>query len=288
MTRVIEPHLQGHSGTRTRAVPFVKWAGGKRRLVNVILGAAPARFERYLEPFVGGGSVALALGHSVMLLNDANDELINAYGVVRDALPGLLDRLDVYQASHSDAHFYAVRALDPLALSPVERAARFIYLNKTCFNGLWRVNRFGAFNTPLGRYERPVLYDRGRIVATSAVLRGARLYTGDYHAFLVAHARAGDFIYLDPPYVPASPSADFKRYTREQFREADQVALASLYDELVARGAYPVLSNADTPLARHLYRHYRIQSIEAARVINHQGTGRGPVEELLVTPGTPA
>jgi DNA adenine methylase len=270
--------------TPPRALPFVKWAGGKRRLVGAILAAAPPAFERYLEPFVGGGAVALALGHRPMLLNDANAELIDAYRAVRDDLPALLDRLDAYAAAHSEARFYAVRALDPAALPPMERAARFIYLNKTCFNGLWRVNRHGAFNTPSGRYARPVLYDRERLAAAGRVLQGATLAAGDYRAFLDRHARAGDFIYLDPPYAPAGRYADFKRYTPEQFRDADQAALADVYADLIRRGAYPVLSNADTPLARRLYADHMIREVQAARRINHDGAGRGSAPEILVLP----
>lgn len=269
----------------TAAVPFVKWAGGKRRLLDSILAVAPATFERYLEPFVGGGAVALALGHRPTLLNDANPDLIAAYLTVRDRVEVLMIRLDALRAAHNEEQFYAVRALDPGRLSPLERAARLIYLNKTCFNGLWRVNRSGQFNTPSGGYVDPPLFDRGQFLAVSRVLQGSVIECGDYATFLDRHARAGDFVYLDPPYIPAGVYSDFKRYTKEQFRGADQMQLAEIYNELIRRGAYPVLSNSDTPEARALYRQHRLQVVHTARVINHQADGRGPVAEILVAPG---
>lgn len=140
-----------------KADPFLKWAGGKRKLLGAILGAAPTSFKRYLEPFFGGGAVALALGYQPMLLNDSNDELMNTYCVVRDALDALLPLFDEHQRMHSEAYFYAVRAQAPSTLGPCKRAARFIYLNKTCFNGLYRVNKRGEFNVPFGRYTNPIL-----------------------------------------------------------------------------------------------------------------------------------
>lgn len=272
-----------------RALPFVKWAGGKRWLVPTLVELRLARFERYLEPFLGGGAVALALGHPRMLLTDANPDLMAAFTAVRDALPALLTRLDAYRADHAVTHYLAIRALDPATLSPIERAARLIYLNKTCFNGLWRVNRQGQFNTPPGDVRDPALYDRDQIARASAVLQGAHLATEDYAVFLDRAAQAGDFIYLDPPYVPISAYADFKRYTKEQFRQADHLRLADLYHELIRRGAYPVLSNADTDLTRRLYRHHHLQIVQARRTINQRGDRRGPVAELLVIPhGGPA
>jgi DNA adenine methylase len=269
------------------AQPFVKWAGGKRRLVAAILAESPPQFGRVLEPFVGGGAVALALGgQQPLLLNDANAELMDAYRAVRDALPALIARLDAFAAGHSAEQFYRVRALAPAGLPSLERAARFIYLNKTCYNGLWRVNRHGHFNTPLGRYVRPRLYDPAGIAAASAALAGAVLETGDYRAFLDRHARAGDLIYLDPPYLPAGGYADFRRYTDRQFLDADHIALADVFDQLIAHGAYPLLTNADTPLARRLFARHRIVPLSAARSINHDGRGRGAAPEILVTPVT--
>lgn len=267
-----------------KAVPFLKWAGGKRKLVDIIIAAALPSFKRYLEPFVGGGAVALALGYQPMLLNDSNTELMNTYRVVCDDLENLLALLDEHQKMHSETYFYAVRAQNPTALSPCEQAARFIYLNKTCFNGLYRVNKYGQFNVPYGRYTNPILYDRDTIFAASQVLRGAALYAEDYCTFLKEHAQSGDFIYLDPPYMPISQFSDFKRYTKEQFREDDQRKLAQVYNDLIELGAYPILSNSCSEFTLSLYAQHDIQIVQANRNINHEGTGRDPIPEILVKP----
>lgn len=266
------------------ARPFVKWAGGKRRLVASLMSLAPMAYERYLEPFLGGGAVALALGHRSMMLNDSNSELIDAYRAVRDNLAALLERLDLHQAAHDREHFYAVRALEPADLTPLDRAARLIYLNKTCFNGLWRVNRAGRFNTPIGRVDRPALYDRETMLAASTVLQHASLAHQDYALWLDHQARPGDFIYLDPPYDPAGGFADFKRYTAQPFGVAAHTRLADLFHELIRRGATPVLSNADTELVRRLYRDHSIQVIAVPRAISGRSDRRGLVRELLITP----
>jgi DNA adenine methylase len=267
-----------------KAVPFVKWAGGKRRLLDTIVSIAPRTFERYLEPFVGGGAIALALGHHTMLLNDANTELMNAYRIVSSHLDGLLCLLDEHRKRHSAEYFYAIRVQNPTTLEPVEQAARFIYLNKTCFNGLYRVNKDGEFNVPFGRYKNPVLYDLKEIRTASHVLQQAELFAEDYQSFLRQHARSGDFIYLDPPYIPISQYSDFKRYTKEQFREDDQRVLALVYNELVESGAYPILSNSYCELTLSLYAQHHIQVVYANRNINHEGTGRNSIPEILVTP----
>lgn len=274
-----QPDAQG-----AHAVPFLKWAGGKRKLLGAILSAAPPTFQRYVEPFLGGGAVALALGHPTMLLNDANAELMEVFRVVRDELDALLPLLDAHRVRHTEAYYYEVRAQDPAGLSPVARAARFIYLNKTCFNGLYRVNRFGQFNVPFGRYTNPILYDQDSITTASQVLQAAELSAEDYATFLARVARPGDFIYLDPPYVPISVYSDFKRYTKDQFREADQVRLAQVYDDLVTLGAYPVLSNSYSDMALELYAPHHIEIVYVGRSINHDGAGRAPVKEILVSP----
>ena len=267
-----------------KASPFVKWAGGKRKLLNHIFSAAPASFSRYLEPFLGGGAVALALGYPKMLINDANVELINAYRIVRDNLDALISVLDEHQRRHSEEYYYLVRTQDPATLHPIEQAARFIYLNKTCFNGLYRVNKQGQFNVPFGKYKNPILYNREDIQVASQVLQGAELFAQDYQTFLKQQAQPGDFIYLDPPYVPISQFSDFKRYTKEQFRENDQRILAQVYNELVELGAYPVLSNSYSELTLDLYEQHQILVVYASRNINHEGAGRVPIPEILVKP----
>ncbi len=276
--------VEGRLSIVPKAAPFLKWAGGKRKLVDIIFATAPRSFQRYLEPFVGGGAVALALGYYPTLLNDSNTELMNTYSIVRDDLENLLALLDEHQKKHSETYFYALRAKSPNTLSPCEQAARFIYLNKTCFNGLYRVNKYGQFNVPSGRYRNPILYDKDTIFAAAKVLRGAALYAEDYQTFLTEHAQSGDFIYLDPPYMPIGQFSDFKRYTKEQFREDDQHRLAQVYNDLLALGAYPVLSNSYSEFTLSLYAQHDIQIVYASRSINHDGTGREPIPEILVKP----
>jgi DNA adenine methylase len=278
--------LEGLASSRAvpPAAPFLKWAGGKRRLLGQIARLAPARYERYLEPFLGGGAVALALARDPMLLNDANHELIEAYEVVRDDVEGLCDLLDELQARHCAEEFYRVRSLCPDRMGRTEQAARFIYLNKTAYNGLYRVNRSGRFNVPLGRYRDPVLYDRRNLLAVSQVIRRALLSADDYADFLARNVRAGDFVYLDPPYHPVGRYSDFKRYTRHQFREQDQRRLAEAFDDIIARGAHPVLSNSNCAFTRALYARHRIMVVEAPRAISSDGSGRQPITEILVTP----
>lgn len=283
-TAVLDRSIDGQSSFVAGVLPFVKWAGGKRRLLPEILEAAPSSFSRYLEPFLGGGAVALTVQGCPMLLNDSNEELITAYRMVRECLGELCILLDSHRSAHSEDYFYQVRQQNVINLSPIETAARFIYLNKTAFNGLYRVNRNDQFNVPHGRYKNPVLYDRTNLVAVSRVLQKADLSKLDFREFLIKNARPGDFIYLDPVYHPVSKFSDFKRYTPIQFRDEDQIALASLYDELAKLGAYPVLSNSYCEFTLNLYAAHNIRVVEATRNINHDGKGRGRISEILVTP----
>ena len=217
-----------------------------------------------------------------MLLNDANPELISAYIAVRDNVDLLINLLDQHMGLHSEEYYYGLRKQDASLLSPVEQAARLIYLNKTCYNGLYRVNRLGQFNVPYGRYKNPVLYDEEKIRAASQVLQGATLSSEDYSIFLDEHAKVGDFIYLDPPYMPVGQYSDFKRYTKEQFKIEEQKNLAELYTKLIQRGCYPILSNSYS--ARELYTEYEVLELKAARNINKDGNGRGQITEILVIP----
>jgi DNA adenine methylase len=269
-------------GLSVVASPFVKWVGGKRRLLPHIMAVAPKKFKRYLEPFTGGGAVALALGHPIMLLNDANPELMNTYHIVKTDVDSLIGLLDQHTENHSEEYYYQMRDINAPTLSPLEQAARLIYLNKTCFNGLYRVNRQGHFNVPYGKHENPVLYNEERLRTASKALQGATLSTCHYADFLRENAQAGDFIYLDPPYVPVGKFSDFKRYTKEQFREKDQEELASLYTELIERGCHPILSNSWT--ASELYSDHEIVEVYANRNINKDADGRSAVKEILVVP----
>lgn len=266
--------------------PFIKWVGGKRWLAPRISEALPEVIGRYLEPFVGGGAVALHLSEKAgaLFLNDANSELIDTYIAVRDHREELVESLESLAALHTRDHYYDVRARGTACLTLIERAARLIYLNKTCFNGLYRVNRRGEFNVPIGTETAPALYDAANLRSVSQILKRCTLSCQDYVAFLRNTAVEGDVIYLDPPYAPVSQYSDFKRYTKEQFQERDQVELAHLYSELVERGAYPILSNSWCDLTRDLYKNHIIEIVYANRAINKNGDGRGAVPEILVLP----
>ncbi|MEI8083189.1 MAG: Dam family site-specific DNA-(adenine-N6)-methyltransferase, partial [Actinomycetes bacterium] len=236
-------------------------------------------FDHYHEPFMGGAALLLRLSPERATLSDSNAELVNCYRVVRDDVETLIEHLAIHQ-NESD-YFYETRAADPMRLTDVGRASRFIYLNRTCFNGLYRVNRQGRFNTPFGRYSNPRICDAVNLRLVSAALRSVELLEADYFDAL-ALAESGDFAYLDPPYMPVSKFSDFKRYTKEQFGEAEHVRLAEVFRELDARGCKVMLSNSDTPLVHELYRGYTIEVVRARRLINKNPEGRGLVNELVI------
>jgi DNA adenine methylase len=268
------------------AVPLVKWAGGKRSVLSQLRPFIPARFGTFYEPFFGGGAFFLALAPDKAVVGDANCELVDMYRAVRDDAAGVMAALDRLQPHAGEAdYYYAVRSQDPAALSPVERAARFIYLNKTCYNGLYRVNRAGKFNVPFGRYATaPRLYDPGNLALVSEVLRHADVRCDDFEAIL-ADAGEGDFAYLDPPYVPLSRTANFTKYTSGDFGEAEQRRLAAVIHRLTGKGCRVLLSNSDAPLVRRLYPQpqYSIDTVLAPRNINSDAAGRVRIAELAIT-----
>jgi DNA adenine methylase len=214
--------------------PFVKWAGGKTALLPTLRRFIPSWYGKYFEPFVGGGAFFFDLEPDTAVLSDSNEELIRCYKIVRDKPAALLRALSALEVSETD--FYDIRGTDPAHLPSVDRAARFIYLNKTCFNGLYRVNRAGQFNTPFGHYKRATLAEDSKLKAASRALKTAKLVCGDYADLLLNDAVAGDFVYFDPPYHPVSEYSDFKRYTKTQFRHADHVRLAEAIPAESARG----------------------------------------------------
>ena len=261
------------------SAPFLKWAGGKRSLLATLTPLMPAEYGGYYEPFVGGGAVFFALQPRRAFLNDANEELINCYAAVRDRVDDLLAALAGH--ANTEAHYQRVRAQQPADLDEVARAARLIFLNRTCFNGLYRVNRRGEFNTPYGHYRNPTLVPERLLRDASVALQGTTLTATGYRE-ATATAGAGDLVYLDPPYVPAGGFADFRRYHREQFREDDHEELARLFKELDARGCHVRLSNAHTPFVLDLYADWTIHEVTARRAINSNGSRRGPVREVIV------
>lgn len=264
---------------RARAYPFLKWAGGKRALVPEIARLAPASFEEYWEPFVGGGAVFFALDSRIRKarLSDVNAELILTYHMVKRETDALVRRLKVHSAKHAlDQYYYRVRAQHSHK-EEVEVAARFIYLNKTCFNGLYRVNSAGLFNVPMGRYKNPTICDEANLRAASSVLRKARFRFGDFAKIAPA---AGDFIYCDPPYDGA-----FAAYDAGGFGEDDQRRLRDTVEKWRATGAMVMISNSDTPLIRNLYKakQFKLHKVKAPRNINCKSNGRAPAAELIIT-----
>ena len=242
----------------------------------------PKEYRTYFEPFLGGGAVFFHLRPKRAVLSDLNPDLINAFTVVRDDPEGLMAALNEHLGRRTEeSYFYEVRAQDRSSLSPVDRAVRTIFLNKTCFNGLYRVNSEGKFNVPWGGYKNPTLYDRENILAASALLRGKKVVLANYRN-VCARAKLGDFVYLDPPYHPLSETSRFTSYTKEDFGNRDQRQLAETYRRLDKRGVLVMLSNSATPLIRSLYSEFRSETLKAKRAINSKGTGRGAIDELLV------
>lgn len=265
------------NSTATSLRAFVKWAGGKQALCTDISSRFP-EFDRYYEPFLGGGSVFFALEAQEAVLADANGWLIDTYCAIRDDWAAVCDELDRFKNTKTE--FQRIRAIRPESLSLIQRAAQFIYLNKTCFRGLFRVNRSGQFNVPYGAYDRRY-YERENLEAVSMRLQSATLMHCDFE-FALSGVGASDFIYLDPPYYKVGGYSDFNRYTASQFRAADHIRLAAVCRELDARGVRWALSNSDTPFVRELYAGFRVSEIESRREINLNARSRNIIE-LIIT-----
>ena len=267
--------------TRIAAAPFLKWAGGKTQLIPQMAPffPPPDSYKRYFEPFLGGGAVFFHLQPPNAYLSDLNEELINAFRVVRDCVGELIESLK--KRRNEATYYYQIRALSPRALSSVERASRFIYLNKTCYNGLYRTNRKGQFNVPFGRYKNPRIVNEQTLRAASLALQGVHLWVSDF-ATALAKVGEGDFVYLDPPYDPVSATASFTSYTPSDFDREDQRRLSEIYRILDQRGALLMLSNSATPFIRELYKGYNLIEVQARRAISSRGDRRGPITELLI------
>jgi DNA adenine methylase len=264
-----------------RVRPFLKWADGKTRLLAALRQSLPTKpFNRYFEPFVGGGAFFFDLAPREAILGDSNPELINCYSVVRERPGELLDALSRLRVSESE--FYRLRAMVPEELPAVSRAARLVYLNKTCYNGLYRVNKQGRFNTPYGQHSNVRLIDDANLMAASKLLRRAELSNEDYRT-VVEGARKGDFVYLDPPYVPIGKFSDFKRYTKNQFCEADHEQLAKVFCDLSSKGCFVLLSNSFNQKTARMYSKFLQRTVQMPRFVNCKGSGRGHVDELLIS-----
>lgn len=238
--------------------PFLKWAGGKTQMISDILKFAPTNFNKYIEPFIGGGAVYFNLNHPKSIISDSNEELIITYRQVKENVEEVIEILENY--TNSEDFFYKTRALDVYKLSHTERAARLIYLNKTCFNGLFRVNKKGEFNVPFGKRSGPFL-NKENLIGASLYLQDTDIYHSDYKDILQKYAQKGDFIFLDPPYQPVGKFSDFKRYTKEFFYENDQIELAQIFKELTNKGCYVMLTNSDHPMILDLYKESLFEAI---------------------------
>ncbi len=278
------------TNAKHHAKPFVKWAGGKRALLEILCASLPQNFNAYFEPFLGGGALFFELANKGLLqgkkvyLNNKNAELINAYLAIQKEPQKLLNELNLMQKAHSKEHFYSIRALDRevnfSALNPIFRAARFIYLNKTCFNGLCRYNAKGQFNTPFGAYKNPKIYDEALILNAHYALQDVVILNEDFE-FVRNLAKKGDFVYFDPPYFPLNSTSNFTNYT-QNFLENEQIRLYALFCDLNSRGVKLLQSNSSTDFIKNLYKNFQIQAIQAKRAINCKGDKRGSVSELIL------
>lgn len=260
--------------------PVLKWAGGKSQLLGEIIPRMPESYTNYIEPFFGSGAVYFAVAPNQAIIADSNPELINLYKVIASDVEGLINLLSTYE--NTEEQFYNVRAVDWKDMEPLAAAARTIYLNKTCFNGLYRVNKKGLFNTPYAHNKRTVFCDSTEIRKASAILKNAEIICGDFHDVLLDRAEEGTFVFLDPPYVPISKYADFKRYTKEQFGEDDQRKLAEDVKVLHGRGCKVMLTNSNHPLVHELYKDYKIEIFQTRRMINKNANNRTG-EDVIVT-----
>lgn len=274
--------------------PFVKWVGGKRQLLTSIRPLLPISIKRYYEPFLGGGAVLFGIQPTVSVVNDFNAELINCYLVVKNSPEELLAACSPLLHPNTSEHFYEVREQDRnpkfSLMPPVERAARLLYLNKTCFNGLFRVNSQGQFNVPFGSYKNPVIAEPSVIRAVSRYLNSSQVEfrNRDFEA-AVLDAGQDDFVYFDPPYDPVSDTSSFTGYSLDGFSRNEQTRLKEVCDDLTQRGVKVLLSNSDTPFIRELYsgEKYKIQTVQARRSVNSDPAGRGKIDEVFVLNYTP-
>lgn len=265
--------------------PFLKWAGGKRQLLQELRKYIPKKYNFYYEPFIGAGSVLFDLQPKKAVINDINMELVNVYNVVKHDVERLIE--DLQKHENNKDYFYAIRDLDrqPLYkdLSPIERASRVIYLNKTCFNGLFRVNGQGQFNVPFGKYKNPQIINEIVIRAVHNYLHtnDVTILNQDFE-MVVKMATKGDFLYFDPPYDPVSDTSSFTGYHIDRFNKNDQIRLRDTFVELDKRGCKVLLSNSATHFIKDIYSDFHIEIVSAARNINAVASKRGKIEEVLV------
>ncbi len=263
--------------------PIVKWVGGKRQLMFELLKNMPKSYNRYFEPFIGGGALFFELQPNNAYISDTNEELVNLYSVVRDNVYELIEDLSKHEVSKE--YFLEIRNIDRTIeyqdLSNIRRASRFIYLNRTCFNGLYRVNSQGQFNVPFGNYKKPRIVDENNLLNCSVLLQRTEIKCADFSEILTK-AKKGDFVYFDPPYVPLNETSNFTSYTKDGFNIDMQFKLREVCDELDSIGVMFMLSNSDTKFVNELYANYEIKRVFASRAVNANANGRGKITEILV------
>ena len=270
--------------------PFVKWAGGKTQLLDRIHELMPKEYNHYYEPFIGGGALLFSVAPKDFTINDFNSELIQAYKCFTsdEDFKKLVERLNYHQEHHSEEHYYEAREMDKdpnfLKLPIYERAARMIYLNKSCFNGLYRVNSKGFFNVPSGKKKKVICYEEENLEEIRRFFSTAKfeILNGDFQE-AVKNVRKGDFVYFDPPYDTWEDKDSFTSYAKNPFGKEEQKRLADVYKELSEKGTFVMLSNHKTEYIRNLYKNFHIHVVEAKRMINSKASGRGNVEEVIIT-----
>ena len=268
---------------KSETYPIVKWVGGKRQLMFELLKNMPKSYNRYFEPFIGGGALFFELQPDNAYIADMNEELINLYQVVRDNVDELV--ADLQKHDISKEYFMEIRNIDRTEeyknWSNIQKASRFIYLNRTCFNGMYRVNSKGEFNVPFGHYKNPRIVDEKNLINCSNLLQRTEIRHSDFSEILTK-VQEGDFVYFDPPYVPLNETSSFTSYTKDGFDIDMQFKLRDVCDELDSRGVNFLLSNSDTKLVNDLYENYNIKKVFASRQINANADGRGKITEVLV------
>lgn len=266
--------------------PFIKWVGGKTQLLPELTRRIPSQIDRYYEPFLGGGALFFHLQPEKAVLTDINPDLISLYQVIRDSVEDLIE--DMGQHVHNKDYYYYVRGVDRTpdyaTWTEVQRASRLIYLNKTCYNGLYRVNSKGQFNVPFGRYRNPTILNADNLRACHRALQGTAIATRDFRA-VGEKAQLGDFVYFDPPYAPLSATANFTGYTKDGFDRDMQYALRDLCRDLDRKGVRFMVSNSSAPLVFDLYAEFNVELVYATRLINSKAGKRGKIPEVLVTNG---
>lgn len=268
---------------KNETYPIVKWVGGKRQLMFELLKNMPKSYNRYFEPFIGGGALFFEIQPYNAYISDMNEELINLYQVVRDNVDGLL--IDLKKHDITKEYFIDIRNIDRSKeyqnWSDIQRASRFVYLNRTCFNGMYRVNSKGEFNVPFGHYKNPRIIDENNLINCSNLLQKTEIKYADFSEILTK-VKKGDFVYFDPPYVPLNETSSFTSYTKDGFDIDMQFKLRDVCDELDSMGVNFMLSNSDTKLVNELYANYEIKKVFALRQINANADGRGKITEVLI------